>query len=91
MPELAAGSPTDAWAVGEWFDPMFNPHPLVNRWDGKRWRMVPTPELGMGSALAVDAIRDVNTVKEHIRSTLSRAINQRTKRRPVIIPVVMEV
>ena len=41
--------------------------------------------------VSVDAIRDVNTVKEHIRSTLSRAINQRTKRRPVIIPVVMEV
>jgi ribonuclease J len=41
--------------------------------------------------VSVDAIRDVNTVKEHIRSTLSRAINQRTRRRPVIIPVVMEV
>ena len=41
--------------------------------------------------VSVDAIRDVNTVKEHIRSTLSRAINQRTKRRPIIIPVVMEV
>ncbi|HTV93248.1 MAG TPA: ribonuclease J [Verrucomicrobiae bacterium] len=41
--------------------------------------------------VSVEAIRDVNSVKEHIRSTLSRAINARTKRRPVIIPVVMEV
>jgi ribonuclease J len=41
--------------------------------------------------VSVEAIRDVNSVKEHIRSTLSRAINSRTKRRPVIIPVVMEV
>ena len=41
--------------------------------------------------VSVEAIRDVNTVKEHIRTTLARAINRRTKRRPVIIPVVMEV
>ena len=41
--------------------------------------------------VSVEAIRDVNSVKEHIRTTLARAINRRTKRRPVIIPVVMEV
>lgn len=41
--------------------------------------------------VSVEGIRDVNTVKEHIRTTLARAINRRTKRRPVIIPVVMEV
>ncbi len=39
----------------------------------------------------VEGIRDVNTVKEHIRSGLAKAIHTRYKRRPVIVPVVMEV
>ncbi len=41
--------------------------------------------------ISVEAMRDVNSVKEHIRSGLSKAIYSRTKRRPVVIPVVMEV
>jgi ribonuclease J len=41
--------------------------------------------------VSVEGLRDVNTVKEHIRTTLARAIRERTKRRPVVIPVVMEV
>ena len=41
--------------------------------------------------VSVEGMRDVNTVKEHIRSSLSRAIHDRSKRRPVVIPVVMEV
>jgi ribonuclease J len=41
--------------------------------------------------ISVDAMRDVNSVKEHIRSTLASAIHIRTKRRPVVVPVVMEV
>jgi ribonuclease J len=41
--------------------------------------------------VSVEGMRDVNTVKEHIRSGLSKAIYARTKRRPVVIPVVMEV
>ena len=45
----------------------------------------------MIEGLSVDAIRDVNAMKEHIRSALSRSVHQRTKRRPVVIPVVMEV
>ncbi|HEY8298607.1 MAG TPA: ribonuclease J [Candidatus Baltobacteraceae bacterium] len=40
---------------------------------------------------SVEGIRDTNTVKEHIRSGLAKAIYNRSKRRPVIIPVVMEV
>jgi mRNA degradation ribonuclease J1/J2 len=35
-------------------------------------------------------MRDVPTVKEHIRERLSKSVYGRTKRRPVIIPVVME-
>ena len=41
--------------------------------------------------ISVDAMRDVNSVKEHIRSALAAAVYARTKRRPVVIPVVMEV
>jgi ribonuclease J len=39
----------------------------------------------------VEGIRDVDTVKEHIRDGLAKAIHARYKRRPVIVPVVMEV
>lgn len=39
----------------------------------------------------IEAIKDTNTVKEHIRSGLAKAIHSRYKRRPVIVPVVMEV
>lgn len=41
--------------------------------------------------VSVEGIRDVNTVKEHIREGLAKAIMARYKRRPVIVPVVMEV
>jgi ribonuclease J len=41
--------------------------------------------------ISVDAMRDVTAVKEHIRSELAGAVWTRTKRRPVVIPVVMEV
>ncbi len=41
--------------------------------------------------ISVEGLRDVNTVKEHVRSHLSRAVHARTKRRPVVIPIVMEV
>jgi ribonuclease J len=41
--------------------------------------------------VSVEGMRDVNTVKEHIRNGLAKAIYARTKRRPIVIPVVMEV
>ena len=40
---------------------------------------------------SAEGIRDVAFVKEHIRSGLAKAIYNRTKRRPIIVPVVMEV
>jgi ribonuclease J len=39
---------------------------------------------------SVEGLRDAATVKEHIRDTLSRAVYKRSGRRPVVIPVVME-
>ena len=41
--------------------------------------------------ISVDGMRDVETVKEHIRSGLAGAVYARTRRRPIVIPVVMEV
>ncbi|MHB8176906.1 MAG: ribonuclease J [Vulcanimicrobiaceae bacterium] len=40
--------------------------------------------------ISVEGMRDVNTVKEHLRSGVAKAIYTRTKRRPVVIPVIME-
>jgi ribonuclease J len=45
----------------------------------------------MLAAMPVDALRDVDAVKEHIRAALASAVHARTKRRPIVIPVVMEV
>ena len=41
--------------------------------------------------MSAEGIRDVATVKEHIRQGLSKAIFDKTQRRPIVIPVVMEV
>ncbi len=41
--------------------------------------------------LSVDALRDVDAVREHIRTVLANGVHARTKRRPIVIPVVMEV
>lgn len=38
-----------------------------------------------------EGIRDVATVKEHIRQGLSKAVYEKTRRKPIVIPVVMEV
>ncbi|GAC1534573.1 MAG: ribonuclease J [Candidatus Velthaea sp.] len=40
---------------------------------------------------SVEGIRDVGTVKEHIRNGLSKAVFEKSRRRPIVIPVVMEV
>ena len=34
---------------------------------------------------------DYETLKRHARSALGRFVNERTRRRPMIVPVVMEV
>jgi ribonuclease J len=40
---------------------------------------------------SVEGIRDVGTVKDHIRNGLSKAIFEKSRRKPIVIPVVMEV
>lgn len=34
---------------------------------------------------------DVETLKRHARSALGRFVNERTRRRPMIVPIVMQV
>ena len=38
-----------------------------------------------------EGIRDIGTVKEHIRQGVSKAVYEKTRRKPIVIPVVMEV
>ncbi len=40
---------------------------------------------------SAEGIRDVQTVKEHVRQGLAKAVYERTRRKPIVIPVVMEV
>jgi ribonuclease J len=40
---------------------------------------------------SVEGIRDIGNVKEHIRLGLSKAVFEKSRRRPIVIPVVMEV
>ncbi|MGH7707532.1 MAG: ribonuclease J [Vulcanimicrobiaceae bacterium] len=40
---------------------------------------------------SAEGLRNAATVKEHIRATLARSVYRRAKRRPMVIPVVMEV
>ena len=48
---VAALSKTDAWAVGEYFSSSNVYEPLMEHWDGHRWRMVMTPVLSHGGIL----------------------------------------
>jgi mRNA degradation ribonuclease J1/J2 len=43
------------------------------------------------SGFTNEGIRDIGTVKERIRSGLAKAVYEKWKRRPIVIPVVMEV
>jgi ribonuclease J len=40
---------------------------------------------------SAEGIRDIANVKEHIRSGLAKAVFEKSRRRPIVIPVVMEV
>ena len=43
------------------------------------------------AAAAAEGATDFETIRRHARRALGRFINARTKRRPAVIPVVMEV
>ena len=45
----------------------------------------------MLATLSVEGMRDVSTVKDHVRAAVSKKIFSKLKRKPIVIPVVMEV
>lgn len=59
--DVAALSPTDAWAVGSWTDRIDSEHltpspPLIEHWDGTAWTEVPSPDLGEGEGGALNTV-----------------------------------
>ena len=40
---------------------------------------------------AVEGATDIETMKRHVRQSLGRFVKERTQRRPLILPIVMEV
>ena len=55
---VAAISSTDAWAVGYW---LTGPHMLISRtliehWDGRRWRIVPSPSVRASNGVLYDLL-----------------------------------
>jgi plastocyanin len=58
LTDVAALSPTDAWAVGDFVDEAGVSHTLAEHWDGSQWSVVPTPdgESGMGALAGVAAL-----------------------------------
>jgi ribonuclease J len=37
-----------------------------------------------------DGVRDIDTLEREVRRATGKFVNERTKRRPMIVPVVME-
>jgi hypothetical protein len=51
-------SPTDVWAVGSYLDDAALPQPFAEHYDGNKWSIVPTPDLGADES----ALTDVDAV-----------------------------
>ncbi|HEY1726932.1 MAG TPA: ribonuclease J [Candidatus Baltobacteraceae bacterium] len=59
--------------------------------DGKVLDDLKTELRGILDRVSAEGLRDVHNVKETIREGLAQAIYTRSKRRPIVVPVVMEV
>src|SRR5215472_8156971 len=51
---VAAAGPSGAWAVGNYFGPSMRP--LIERWNGRAWTYVPSPNPGGGAGGELDAV-----------------------------------
>jgi len=62
---VAARSATDAWAVGE-AQPAtsLELHPVIEHWNGRRWRLMNNPEVPAGTALYF--VREVGSRHVHV-------------------------
>jgi hypothetical protein len=60
---VTALSPSDAWAVGEYFGPQFSQDVLVLHWNGTSWARIPTPKIsGYLTAVSARSASDVVAV-----------------------------
>jgi hypothetical protein len=53
---VAAGSPSDAWAVGEAENTANQLRTVTEHWNGRTWALVPSPSVGTASVLSAVAI-----------------------------------
>jgi hypothetical protein len=59
--QVAAASPKDVWAVGEYSDSATGPSgslPLFEHWNGKAWKQIPAPDSGTFSSVAAVSATD---------------------------------
>lgn len=56
---VAATSPTDVWAVG-WYEGAASAQTLIEHWNGKAWRLQPSPHLGPSNELRGVAATSAN-------------------------------
>jgi hypothetical protein len=65
----------NAWAVGSYFDPRFGSfRTLIERWNGSRWSMIPSPNIGISdnqlTAVTVDFSGNAWAVGEYFNRIL---------------------
>lgn len=53
---LAAVSPTNMWAIGDWFDNSNNFQTFAQHWDGSAWTTVATPDPGGPEGSGLDTV-----------------------------------
>jgi hypothetical protein len=53
---VTATSSTSAWAVGYYVPPNVGAQPLIEHWNGSKWKQVPGPGLGAGNSGALRAV-----------------------------------
>ena len=87
---VSAATPTNAWAVGNWNTrPGYGgggDHTLAEHWNGSRWQITPTPEIGSRSILygVIAATDHTIAVGDHSRpyQTLTETFAGRWQTRP---------
>jgi hypothetical protein len=59
---VAAVSPDDIWAVGDWSNVIQGGAPLFEHWNGQQWSVMSTVQIGQGSGLQGVAAAAANDV-----------------------------
>ncbi len=56
LQSISAVSASDIWAVGAWYEPNGQQHPLTLHWDGTAWSIVPSPSVSYDVLFSVAAL-----------------------------------